>query len=265
MKIIYEDVDLKDFKAWSEGRNVLDKLIEYETVDKAQAEIEELFPDGITDMQLNDWLWFEAEDQHPEWFDDYREEKEEIREKVEETHHSDGPLGFRPLMEADGGTLYRLNYEDDDDDFTVFKLVAESQFTTNNMSGWSSDYEVDYDFSKSFEDNVQALKDEMMADGALPALGHGLEYVEDFPTWALCYCINGDSTSLSSEEKKMVDEWMDENGYSSVAEVVENTRNEFNKYPAFGLACETETVVMVKKKEDRDAEKGKGDPHAPVP
>lgn len=265
MKVIDEDVDLEDFKAWSEGRNVLDRLIECGTVDKAQAWIEELFPDGITDTQLNDYLWFEIEDDHPEWFDDYRDEKEEIRSRVLETQRSDGPLGFRPLMEADDGTLYRLNYEDDDDDFTVFKLVAESQIATNNMSGWSADYEIDYDFSKSFEDNVEALKDEMTEDGVLPALCSGLEYVEDFPTWALDYCINGDSTALSNEEKKMVDEWMDENGYGSVANCVDHTRNEFNKYPAFGLACETETVVMVKKKEDRDAEKGKGDPHAPVP
>ena len=252
MKIIDEDVDLKDFKAWSEGRDVLDRLIEYGTVDKAQAEIEELFPDGITDTQLNDWLWFDVEDQHPEWFDDYREEKEEVRNKVEETHHSDGPLGFRPLMEADDGTLYRLNYEDDDDDFTVFKLVAEAEWHANGGGGWTSSYEIDYDFSKSFEDNVEALKDEMAEDGVLPALCSGLEYVEDFPTWALDYCINGDSTALSKEEKKMVDEWMDENGYGSVASCIDNTRNEFNKLPAFGPSCETETVVMVKKKEDND-------------
>ena len=252
MKIIDEDVDLKDFKAWSEGRDVLDRLIEYGTVDTAQAEIEELFPDGITDTQLNDWLWFDVEDQHPEWFDDYREEKEEVRNKVEETHHSDGPLGFRPLMEADDGTLYRLNYEDDDDDFTVFKLVAEAEWHANGGGGWTSSYEIDYDFSKSFEDNVEALKDEMAEDGVLPALCSGLEYVEDFPTWALDYCINGDSTALSKEEKKMVDEWMDENGYGSVASCIDNTRNEFNKLPAFGPSCETETVVMVKKKEDND-------------
>lgn len=246
MKVINEDVDLEDFKAWNEGRNVLDKLIEYGTVDKAQAWIEELYPDGITDTQLNDYLWFQIEDDHPEWFDDYREEKEEVRRQVEETHHSDGPLGFRPLMESDDGTLYRLNYEDDDDDFTVFKLVAEAGWHANGGYGWGSAYEIDYDFSKSFEDNVEALKDEMVEDGVLPALCSGLEYVEDFPTWALDYCINGGPTSLSKEEQKMVDEWMDENGYGSVANCVDHTRIEFNKYPAFGLACETETVVMVK-------------------
>lgn len=265
MKIIEEDVDLKDFKAWSEGRNVLDKLIEYGTVDKAQAWIEELFPDGITDTQLNDYLWFEIEDDHPEWFDDYREEKEDIRGRILSWMTAPGPLGFIPLMEADGGTLYRLAYEDDDDDFTVFKLVAEAEWHANGGSGWTSEYEVDYDFSKSLDDNIQALKDEMAENGVLPALCSGLEYVEDFPTWALDYCINGDSTSLSKEEKKMVDEWMDENGYGSVSDSVDHTRVEFNKYPAFGPSCETETVVMVKKKEDRDAEKGKGDPHAPVP
>ena len=255
MKIIDEDVDLKDFKAWSEGRNVLDKLIEYGTVDKAQAEIEELFPDGITATQLNDWLWFEAEDQHPEWFDDYREEKEEIREKVEETHHSDGPLGFLLLMESEDGTLYRLNYEDDDDDFTVFKLVAESEWHANGGCGWTSSYEIDYDFSKSFEDNVQALKDEMLSDGVYPALPADMEYVEDFPTWAIVYCMHGDSSGMSDKDKKLVDEWMEENGYGELVNALEETKNDFNKYPEFGLACETETVVMRKKKEDSNAER----------
>jgi len=255
MKIIDEYVDLKDFKAWSEGRNVLDKLIEYGTVDKAQAEIEELFPDGITNIQLNDWLWFEVEDQHPEWFDDYRDEKEEIRSKVEETHHSDGPLGFRPLMEADGGTLYRLNYEDDDDDFTVFKLVAESQFVTNNMSGWSSAYEVDYDFSESFEWNVEALKRVMAEDGVYPALPPDMEYVESFPCWAIYYCTYGKDDEMSDEDKKLVKEFMGENGYSELVNSMEGSHNGFDKYPAFGLACATETVVMRKKKEDINAER----------
>lgn len=250
MKVIDEDVDLKDFEAWSGGKETLDKLIEYGTVGKAQAEIEELFPDGITDTQLNDWLWFDVEDQHPEWFDDYREEKEDIRGRILSWMTAPGPLGFIPLMEADGGTLYRLAYEDDDDDFTVFKLVAEAEWHANGGSGWTSEYEVDYDFSKSLDDNIQALKDEMAENGVLPALCSGLEYVEDFPTWALDYCINGGPTSLSKEEQKMVDEWMDENGYSSVANCVDHTRTEFNKYPAFGPSCETETVVMVKKKED---------------
>lgn len=255
MKIIDEDVDLKDFEAWNEGRNVLDKLIEYGTVDKAQAEIEELFPDGITDTQLNDWLWFDVEEQHPEWFDDNREEKEEVRRQVEETHHSDGPLGFLLLMESDDGTLYRLNYEDDDDDFTVFKLVAESQFVTNNMAGWSSDYEIDYDFSKSFEDNVQELKDEMMADGVLPALVVDFaEYVEDFPEWAITYCMYDDSSGMSDEDKKLVDDWMEENEYDHLSDVIEVTHTDFNPRPAFGLACETSTVVMIKqqKKEKTD-------------
>jgi len=252
MKIIDEDVDLEDFKAWSGGKETLDKLIEYGTVGKAQAEIEELFPDGITDTQLNDWLWFDVEDQHPEWFDDYREEKEDIRGRILSWMTAPGPLGFIPLMEADGGTLYRLNYEDDDDDFTVFKLVAEAEWHANGGSGWTSEYEVDYDFSKSLDDNIQALKDEMAENGVHPALCPGLEYVEDFPTWAITYCIYDDSSGMSDKDKKIVDDWMEENKYSHIAEVVENTRNEFNKFPAFGLACETETVVMVKKKEDNN-------------
>ena len=96
------------------------------------------------------------------------------------------------------------------------------------------------------------LKDEMLSDGVYPALPADMEYVEDFPTWAITYCIYDDSSGMSDEDKKIVDDWMEENGYSHIADVVENTRNEFNKYPAFGLACETETVVMAKQPKKKE-------------
>lgn len=63
--------------------------------------------------------------------------------------------------------------------------------------------------------------------------------VHDIPEWALSYIINGDASGLSDEEQQMVDEFLEKNfpdGF--VPEVKEDSRNEFNLYPAFGFRNE---------------------------
>ena len=76
MKIISE-TSLDSFDAWSGGLDVLQRLIDGDHCAECEAELEELFPDGMTDTELNDYLWFECQDQHPEWFRDEEEEEEE--------------------------------------------------------------------------------------------------------------------------------------------------------------------------------------------
>lgn len=78
---VTQDISLSDFDAWSGARPVLDALIENGHVDEAEAEIEDCFPEGIDATALNDWLWFECEDQHPEWFRDEEEDEEEEEEE----------------------------------------------------------------------------------------------------------------------------------------------------------------------------------------
>lgn len=56
---IVEEISLEDFDAWSGGKDTLDRLIELDRVDEIERYIEELYPDGCTDTELNDFLWFE--------------------------------------------------------------------------------------------------------------------------------------------------------------------------------------------------------------
>lgn len=56
---IVEEISLEDFDAWSGGKDTLDRLIELDRVDEIECYIEELYPDGCTDTELNDFLWFE--------------------------------------------------------------------------------------------------------------------------------------------------------------------------------------------------------------
>ena len=60
MKIVSE-ISIADFDAWSGARNTLDRIIEEDKCDTLEAILEDLYPDGMTDTQLNDLLWFESE------------------------------------------------------------------------------------------------------------------------------------------------------------------------------------------------------------
>ena len=85
MKIISE-TSLDRFEAWSGGRDTLDVLIEKDLCDQLEAMLEnDIFPDGCTDTELNDLLWFER-DTIAEWlgFSDW-EDLENGGEEEEET------------------------------------------------------------------------------------------------------------------------------------------------------------------------------------
>ena len=60
MKITSE-MSLRNFKAWAGGKVTLNKLIELDKCDDLEFILDDLYPDGLTDTQLNDILWFEDE------------------------------------------------------------------------------------------------------------------------------------------------------------------------------------------------------------
>ncbi len=59
MKIICE-TSLENFEAWSGGKDTMNDL-SHSDCERLEKHIEELYPDGITDTQLNDFLWFERD------------------------------------------------------------------------------------------------------------------------------------------------------------------------------------------------------------
>ena len=60
MKIIPETT-LKNFRAWAGAVETQEKIIDAGKADAFDQMMEELYPDGLTDTQLNDILWFEEE------------------------------------------------------------------------------------------------------------------------------------------------------------------------------------------------------------
>lgn len=84
MKIITETF-LWRFEAWSGGEDTLDVLIEKGMCENVESMIEDIFPDGCTDSELNDFLWFER-DTIADWlgFDSWEDFEEDNEEEDED-------------------------------------------------------------------------------------------------------------------------------------------------------------------------------------
>jgi hypothetical protein len=81
MKTFNENTRLCDFDAWQGGEDTKNTILENNKGEVFDFLIEELYPDGLSETQLNDILWFE-----PDWCfemlgikedDDEQEEAEE--------------------------------------------------------------------------------------------------------------------------------------------------------------------------------------------
>ena len=60
MKVVNE-ISIADFNAWSGAIETKETIVDNCKVDEFDNMIEELYPDGLTDTQLNDLLWFDSE------------------------------------------------------------------------------------------------------------------------------------------------------------------------------------------------------------
>ena len=60
MKIIQE-IGIREFKAWSGAVDTQNKIIDADKCEEFDNLMEELYPEGLTDTQLNDSLWFDSE------------------------------------------------------------------------------------------------------------------------------------------------------------------------------------------------------------
>lgn len=56
---VYKDIELCEFEGWQGAKTAI-KIIHHARKDKEFEEmIDELYPDGIGEVELNDLLWFE--------------------------------------------------------------------------------------------------------------------------------------------------------------------------------------------------------------
>ena len=131
MTITYE-LDLNSFQAWSGAKDTVDRIQREGKCGELENILEELYPDGMTETQLNDLLWFDSESVY-EWLGIRSEEQieKEIKEAEEE------------LAEV------QSNLEDDLDD---------DELTTEERAEIIETYQPDID---EIKDRIADLKEEL--------------------------------------------------------------------------------------------------------
>ena len=131
MTITYE-LDLNSFQAWSGAKDTLDRIQREGKCAELENVLEELYPDGMTETELNDLLWFDSESVY-EWLGIRSEEQieKEIKEAEEE------------LAEA------QSNLEDDLDD---------DELTTEERAEIIESYQPDID---EIKERIADLKEEL--------------------------------------------------------------------------------------------------------
>ena len=78
---IYTEQSLRNFQFWSGAKDFAETLTDKQ-FDQVEAILEDSYPDGMTDTQINDLFWFEEETIR-EWLDLPTEEQEEANRKIE--------------------------------------------------------------------------------------------------------------------------------------------------------------------------------------
>ena len=73
---IYSEISLEDFKAWSGAVDTLDRVKEADKCDELESILDDMYPEGMSETELNDFLWFEPE-QIYDWLSIEEEEEEE--------------------------------------------------------------------------------------------------------------------------------------------------------------------------------------------
>ena len=58
---LYRELDLTRFEPWSGAVNTYNTIYNADKLNELETLLEELYPDGIEETQLNDLLWFESE------------------------------------------------------------------------------------------------------------------------------------------------------------------------------------------------------------
>lgn len=69
---VYTEKSLWDFEAWSGGKDRLNALKEKgkDVCDEVESFINEIFPEGLDETTLNDYLWFDVENDFPQYFNE---------------------------------------------------------------------------------------------------------------------------------------------------------------------------------------------------
>ncbi len=116
---IYSELDLNTFEAWSGAISTLDRIKNAGMCEALENILEDLYPDGMSDTELNDLLWFEP-DMVFKWLGMRTEEQieSEIQEAEDELEslQTDFEEDAEDMTPEERAELYHDDYESDIDE-----------------------------------------------------------------------------------------------------------------------------------------------------
>ena len=136
---IYRETSLKNFEAWSGAVDTLDRVKEAGKCDELESILEDLYPDGMSETELNDFLWFERDvianycgfSSWEALENGEEEEEEETEEEEEENNFSRwcenwgyncSGCPYQKLINlGDCETAYYHDNPDDDDGIRIYQ------------------------------------------------------------------------------------------------------------------------------------------------
>lgn len=130
---IYKDESLSNFEWWSGAVATADRIWEEqgsEGFDQLEAILEDLYPDGIDETDLNDLLWFDADTVY-EWLGIEDEEDEDEDDEDADDDDEDEEEETEPTND------YVINVGDSWDDLTpkeTFSTEQDAISTAKTMS-----------------------------------------------------------------------------------------------------------------------------------
>lgn len=98
---IYTDFNIESFSAWSGAVDTKENIIKAGKADLFNSLFDDIFPDGCTETQMNDFLWFE--DSYIYELLGLNEDGEEPDEEEEETPDLSGFDNFDSFCESFNG------------------------------------------------------------------------------------------------------------------------------------------------------------------
>ena len=136
------EVSLCDFEAWSGAVDTLQRIINADMCDELERILEDLYPEGMSDTELNDLLWFDSETVY-EWLGMRTEEA--IEEELDELREA-----LNELMEEFAEECEELREENPEADFGKLEELRGAL--------WSEEYA---DRSIELTEQIEALEDEL--------------------------------------------------------------------------------------------------------
>lgn len=150
MKIISE-TSIEDFKAWSGAKDTLNRVIAEDKCEELESMLEEMYPDGMTDTELNDLLWFEPDTIY-EWLGiptekQIRTEIEEIKEKIDEL-----------LQSYEDDISEKIDEINSNREIEGMNELCKKEIESLKTEVWHIDYKYDID---GLEERISELEEEL--------------------------------------------------------------------------------------------------------